>query len=115
VTGLGSPLTCSVQFVNENILGETICCVITGMFTEEVAEEEAEEEEEEEVEEEAEEEEEKEMEEEAEEDEKAEEAEEEAEAEEEVRGSLSIGNPFSFVMRSRQTLRTDRLWKNVFC
>ena len=103
MTGLGSPLTCSVQFVNENILGETICCVITGMFTEEVAEEEAEEEEE------------KEVEEEAEEDEKAEEAEEEAEAEEEVRGSLSIGNPFSFVMRSRQTLRTDRLWKNVFC
>ena len=40
MTGLGSPPTCSVQFVNENFLGETICCVITGMFTEEEAEEE---------------------------------------------------------------------------
>jgi hypothetical protein len=40
VTGLGSPPTCSVQFVNGNFLGETICCVITGMFTEEEAEEE---------------------------------------------------------------------------
>jgi hypothetical protein len=40
---LGSPPTCSVQFVNENFLGETICCVITGMFTEEEAEEEEEE------------------------------------------------------------------------
>jgi hypothetical protein len=33
------------------------------------------------------------------------EAEAEEEAKEEVRGSLSIGNPFSFVIRSRQTLR----------
>jgi hypothetical protein len=33
------------------------------------------------------------------------EAEEEAGEEEEVRGSLSIENPFSFVIRSRQTLR----------
>ena len=40
MTGLGSPPTCSVQFVNGNFLGETICCVITGMFTEEEAEEE---------------------------------------------------------------------------
>jgi hypothetical protein len=44
VTGLGSPPTCSAQFVNKNFLGETICCVITGMFTEEEAEEQAEEE-----------------------------------------------------------------------
>ena len=43
VTGLGSPPTCSAQFVNENFLGETICYVITGMFTEEEAEEEEEE------------------------------------------------------------------------
>ena len=47
MTGLGSPPTCNVQFVNENFLGETICCVITGMFTEKEAEEEEEEEEEE--------------------------------------------------------------------
>jgi hypothetical protein len=33
----GNPPTCSVQFVKENFLGETICCVITGMFTEEEA------------------------------------------------------------------------------
>ena len=59
MTGLGSPSTCSVQFVNENFLGETICCVISGMFTQEEAEEEEEEseaEDEEEEEEEAEEE-----------------------------------------------------------
>ena len=57
MTGLGSPPTCSVQFVNENFLGETICCVISGMFTQEEAEEEEEEaEDEEEEEEEAEEE-----------------------------------------------------------
>jgi hypothetical protein len=40
VTGLGSPPTCSAQFVKEDFLGETICCVITGMFTEEEAVEE---------------------------------------------------------------------------
>ena len=61
------------------------------MFTKEVAEEEEEEEAEEEAEEE--------------ETEEEGEAEEETEAEEEVRGSISIGNPFSFVIRSRQTLR----------
>jgi hypothetical protein len=49
-------------------------------------------------------------EEEAEKEEKAEEEEEEEDAEgweeeEEVRGSLSIGNPFSFVIRSRKTLQ----------
>jgi hypothetical protein len=43
VTGLGSPPPCSVQFVNGNFLGETICCVITGMFTQEKGEEEEEE------------------------------------------------------------------------
>ena len=42
------------------------------------------------------------------------EAEVEKEAEEEVRESLSIGNPFSFVIRSRQTLLDRRLWKDVF-
>jgi hypothetical protein len=87
MTGLGNPPTCSVQFVNEDFLGETICCVITGMLTEE----EAEEEEEEKME--------------REEDEKAEEEEEKVEEEEEVRESLSIGNPFSFVIRSGQTLQ----------
>ena len=50
--------------------------------------------------------EEEEAEEEAEEEEVEEEGEaEEEEVEEELRGSLSIGNPFSFVIRSRQTLR----------
>jgi hypothetical protein len=67
MTGLGNPPTCGVQFVNEDFLGETICCVITGLFTEE--------------------------------EEKAEEEEEEA------RENLSIGNPFSFVIRSQQTLQ----------
>ena len=43
MTGLGRPPTCSVQFVNENFLGETICCVISGMFTQEEGEEEEEE------------------------------------------------------------------------
>ena len=76
MTGLGNPPTCGVQFVNEDFLGETICCVITGLFTEE--------------------------------EEKAEEEEEEA------RENLSIGNPFSFVIRSRQTLLDRRLWKDVF-
>ena len=27
MTGLGNPPTCSVQFVNDDFLGETICCV----------------------------------------------------------------------------------------
>jgi hypothetical protein len=49
LTGLGSPPTCSVQFVNDNFLEETICCVISGMFTQEKEEEEGEKEAEEEV------------------------------------------------------------------
>jgi hypothetical protein len=43
VRGLGSPPTCSVQFVNKNFLGEAICCVITGLFTQKEEEEEEEE------------------------------------------------------------------------
>jgi hypothetical protein len=38
MTVLGNPPTCSVQFGNKDFLGETICCVITEMFTEEEAE-----------------------------------------------------------------------------
>jgi len=83
--------TCSAQFVKEDFLGETICCVITGMFTEEAGEQEKAK-----VEEEAAEEEDTQ--------EQAEEKEGKAE-EEEVRRNLSIGNPFSFVTRSRQTLQ----------
>jgi len=52
VTGLGIQPTCSVQFVNENFLGETIYCVIIGMLTVEEAEAEEEEEAEDEAEEE---------------------------------------------------------------